>query len=52
MADEIVKFYGVKETVKLMRQVEPQMLKDLRKGIRLIAQPAVAAIKSNSPKVE
>jgi hypothetical protein len=49
--DEIVKFYGVKETVKLMRQFEPQTLKDLRKNIRQIAQPAVSSIKSNSPKV-
>lgn len=49
--DEIVKFYGVKETIKLMRKVEPEMLKDMRKGIRQITQPAVSAIKSNSPKV-
>lgn len=49
--DEIVKFYGVNETVKLMRQVEPQMLKDMRKNIRQIVLPAVSAIKSNSPKV-
>jgi len=49
--DEIVKFVGVKETVKLMRQVEPQMLKDMRKGIRQIASPAVSTIKSSSPKV-
>jgi hypothetical protein len=48
--DEIVKFYGVNETIKLMRQVEPQMLKDLRKGIRQIANPAVSAIKTISPK--
>lgn len=49
--DEIIKFYGVKETVKLMRQVEPQMLKDMRKNIRQIAQPALSQIKANSPKV-
>jgi hypothetical protein len=49
--DEIVKFYGVKETVKLMRQFEPQTLKDLRRNIRQIAQPAVSSIKSYSPKV-
>lgn len=49
--DEIVKFYGVKETIKLMRKVEPEMLKDMRKSIRTIAQPAVSAIKSRSPKV-
>lgn len=51
MADEIVKFYGVKETVALMRQFEPEMLKDLRKNIRQIAQPGVTAIKSGSPTV-
>jgi hypothetical protein len=51
MADEIVKFYGVKETVALMRKFEPETLKDLRKNIRQIAQPGVSAIKSNSPKV-
>lgn len=49
--DEIVKFYGVKETVALMRKVEPEMLKDMRKSIRTIGQPAVLAIRTNSPKV-
>lgn len=51
MADEIVKFYGVKETIREMRKLEPEMLKDMRKNIRQITQPAVSAIKSNSPKV-
>jgi len=51
MADEIVKFYGVKETIAEMRKFEPEMLKDLRKNIRQIAQPAVSQIRSNSPKV-
>lgn len=51
MADEIVQFYGVKETIKLMRQLEPEMLKDMRKSIRQIAQPGVLAIKAGSPKV-
>jgi hypothetical protein len=49
--DEVVKFYGVKETIREMRKVEPEMLKDMRKSIRQISQPAVSAIKSNSPKV-
>jgi hypothetical protein len=49
--DEIVKFYGVNETVKLMRQIEPEMLKDMRKSIRAIGNPAVLAIKAGSPKV-
>lgn len=52
MADkDIVQFYGVKETVKLMRQFEPEMLKDMRKNIRQIVNPAVSAIKATSPKV-
>lgn len=49
--DEIVKFYGVKETIREMRKVEPEMLKDMRKSIRQITKPGVSAIKSNSPKV-
>jgi hypothetical protein len=49
--DDVVQFVGVKETVKLMRQFEPEMLKDLRRSIRQIAQPAVSAIKTQSPKV-
>jgi hypothetical protein len=49
--DEIVKFYGVKETISLMRKVEPEMLKDMRSSIRQIANPAVLAIKAASPKV-
>jgi hypothetical protein len=49
--DEIVKFYGVKETIREMRKIEPEMLKDMRKSIRQITQPVVIAIKSNSPKV-
>ena len=49
--DDVVQFYGVKETIKLMRKFEPELLKDLRKEIRTITQPAVLAIKSGSPKV-
>lgn len=49
--NDVVQFYGVKETIKLMRKFEPEMLKDLRKSIRQISQPAVLAIKSGSPKV-
>lgn len=49
--DNIVKFYGVKETVALMRKFEPETLKDMRRSIRQIAQPAVSSIKTNSPKV-
>lgn len=49
--DDVVRFYGVKETIKMMRQVEPEMLKDLRKNIRQISAPGVSAIKSGSPTV-
>lgn len=49
--DEVVKFYGVKETIREMRRIEPEMLKDMRKNIRQIAQPAISQIRSNSPKV-
>lgn len=49
--NDVVKFYGVKETVAQMRKFEPQTLKDLRKNIRQIAQPAVSSIKSTSPSV-
>jgi hypothetical protein len=49
--DEIVKFYGVKETIAQMRKFEPEMLKDLRKNIRQIAQPGVTEIKKLSPAV-
>jgi hypothetical protein len=49
--DEVVKFYGVKETVKLMRQFEPETLKQMRKSIREITKPAIQEIKSLSPKV-
>lgn len=52
MADnDIVKFYGVNDTIKLMRQLEPDTLKNMRKSIRQIAQPAVLKIKSSAPTV-
>ena len=51
VAQEPVKFYGVKETIALMRQVQPEMLTQLRKDIRKIANPAVTAIKSTTPSV-
>jgi hypothetical protein len=51
VAQEPIKLYGVKEAVAIMRQVEPEMLKELRKEIRKIANPAVSAIKSMTPAV-
>lgn len=51
MADQIVKFKGVKETVKILRQVEPEMYKQFRKDIRSITQPAVVKIRQVTPVV-
>ncbi len=48
---EPVKFYGVKETVKVLREFEPEALKQMRKEIRTIANPAVTAIKAITPAV-
>lgn len=48
---EPIKFLGVKETLKMMQQIEPEMYKQLRKDIRTIAKPAVSAIKSSVPAV-
>lgn len=50
MADA-VKFVGVKEMVKVLQQTEPELWKQLRKDIRLIAAPAVSSIKSQVPTV-
>jgi hypothetical protein len=51
MAEEIVKFYGVKEAIGLMRTFEPEIYKQLRKDIRGIVAPAVSSIKSTAPNV-
>lgn len=48
---EPIKFYGVKETLQVLQQVEPEMYKQLRKDIRSITAPAVSAIKSTVPSV-
>jgi hypothetical protein len=44
-----IKIQGVKETLQLLDAVQPGAIKELRKDIRQIAQPAVSAIKSNLP---
>lgn len=49
--NEPIKFYGIKETVKVLKEVEPDALKAMRKEIRRIASPAVSAIKSMTPTV-
>ena len=51
MTQEVVKFYGVKEMVNILKQVEPELWKQLRADIRTIAKPAVSAIKSNVPSI-
>lgn len=47
--DDVVKFYGIEKTIKLMREIEPETLKNFRKDIRRITNPAVVAIKTGSP---
>lgn len=48
---EPIKFLGVKETLKVLQQVEPEMYKQLRKDIRSITAPAVSRIKATVPSV-
>lgn len=48
---EPVKFYGIKEAVKVLKEFEPETLKLMRKEIRRIANPAVTAIKATTPTV-
>lgn len=52
MADaQPIKFLGVKETLKVLQQIEPEMYKQLRKDIRSITAPAVSSIKGAVPSV-
>lgn len=44
-----IRVQGVKEMLQLLDAVQPGAIKELRKEIRQIAQPAVSAIKSNLP---
>jgi len=44
-----IKIQGVKETLQLLDAVQPGAIKELRKDIKTIAQPAVSAIKSSLP---
>ncbi len=48
---EPIKFLGVKETLRTLQQVEPEMYKQLRKDIRSITAPAVSSIKAAVPTV-
>ena len=44
-----VRITGVKETLQLLDAVQPGSIKELRKDVRRIAEPAVTAIRSNLP---
>jgi hypothetical protein len=44
-----IRVEGVKEMLQLLDSVQPGAIRELRKEIRQIAQPAVSAIKSNLP---
>ena len=44
-----IRVQGVKETLQLLDAVQPGSIKELRKDIRQIAEPAVSAIKSALP---
>ena len=44
-----VRITGVKETLQLLDAVQPGSIKELRKDVRRIAEPAVSAIRSNLP---
>lgn len=46
---EKLQVYGVQETVKVLQQIEPDLLKQTRKDIRQIAQPMVDAIQQYIP---
>ena len=44
-----IRIQGVKETLQLLDAVQPGSIKELRKDVRRIAEPAVTAIRSNLP---
>ena len=44
-----IRITGVKETLQLLDAVQPGSIKELRKDVRRIAEPAVTAIRSNLP---
>jgi hypothetical protein len=51
MAEDVVKFVGVKDALKTLRTVEPEIYKQLRKDIRQISSPAVVNIRTTAPTV-
>jgi hypothetical protein len=46
-----IRIEGVKETLRLLDAVQPGSIRELRKDIKRIAEPAVTAIRSNLPPV-
>jgi hypothetical protein len=46
-----IRIEGVRETLQLLDAVQPGAIKELRKDIRQIAEPAISAIKSRLPGV-
>ncbi len=46
-----IRIEGVRETLQLLDAVQPGSIRELRKDIKRIAEPAVTAIKSNLPPV-
>jgi hypothetical protein len=44
-----IRVTGVRETLQLLDAVQPGSIKELRKEIRRVAEPAVTAIRSNLP---
>ena len=49
MATTKIRIEGVKETLQLLDAVQPGSIRELRKDIKRIAEPAVTAIKSSLP---
>jgi len=45
-----IRIEGVKETLQLLDAVQPGSIRELRKDIKRIAEPAVTAIKANLPR--
>lgn len=46
---EKIQVYGVQETVKILQQVEPELLKQTRKDMRTAAEPIKASIEQYIP---
>jgi hypothetical protein len=46
-----IRIEGVKETLRLLDAVQPGSIRELRKDVKRIAEPAVTAIRANLPPV-